>query len=480
MKLIPGTVLFLIMNGLVLTGCSQFKSIDTRLPAEKTVAMAAQITLPQQSHARGEAHNWWVQFNDATLNKLMQDAWARNNSLQIASSALESARALWQGAKRDRLPHTELTASQTRSQLPENKIAAGSPAINTQVQAQFDSQWEVDVFGRLRNQAAYAHAQAQWAAADLAAVRSTISSEVAAAYVQLRSAQLQLRIAQENREKQWQTFALTQTYAQVGRSDSLDVARAEAQYELTQANEQQFIGQINTHINRLAVLTGTAKGELKQKLTAYENLPNVPAQFDLGDTAALIASRPDIVKAQQKARAALANYNIQVADLYPSIQLTGGLGFVASDWNNLGNSGTDTFYFGPRLRWAAFDLGRVQARIDAADAQSRGALLQLDEALLVALEEIDNAMVYFGQEEQRRAGLQKAVNASALAAKAAREKFALGVGDLSTVLDVERSHLAISAQYAQSEAQLLLDLIRVYKSLGAGSPANNNLVAQGR
>jgi len=470
MKRMSVTALALVINGAVLLGCSSFKPLDTQVPAQRTAALAEQIKLPQQAQAKGDTYNWWVQFNDDTLNQLMQDAWARNNSLQIASSALDAARALWQHAQRDRLPQTELTASEIRSGLPQAQIAPGRERISTQVQAQFDSQWEVDLFGRLRNQAAYAQAQAQWAQADLAAVRSSISAEVAAVYVQLRSSQLQLRIAAENRQTQAQTYDLTKAYAQVGRSDALDVARAEAQFLLTQANEQQFSAQVNTHINRLAVLTGNPMPLLKEKLTAYQSLPAVPAQFDLGDTKALIATRPDIRKAEQKARAALAQYNVQVADLYPSIQLTGGLGFVAADWNGLGDSGTDSFYFGPRLRWGAFDFGRVQARIKAADAQSQAAMRQLDETLLLALEEIDNAMVDFGQEEQRRMGLQKAAAASAAAAKAAREKFALGVGDLSTVLDVERSHLAVSAEFAQSEARLLLDLIRIYKSLGTGAP----------
>lgn len=470
MKRMSVTALALIINGAVLLGCSSFKPLDTQVSAQQTTQLAEQIKRPQQGQAQGDTYNWWVQFNDDTLNQLMQDAWAHNNSLQMASSALDAARALWQNAQRDRLPSTQLSASEIRRGLPDAQVAPGSAPINNQVQAQFDSQWELDLFGRLRNQAAYAKAQTMWAQADLAAVRSSISAEVAAVYVQLRSSQLQLRIAAENRQTQAQTFDLTKAYAQVGRSDALDVARAEAQFQLTRANEQQYSAQVNTHINRLAVLTGNPMPVLKEKLTAYQQLPNVPAQFNLGDTQALIAARPDIRKAEQKARAALANYNVQVADLYPSIQLTGGLGFVAADWNSLGDAGTDSFYFGPRLRWGAFDFGRTQARIKAADAQSQVALRQLDETLLLALEEIDNAMVDFGQEELRRAGLQKAAAASAAAAKAAREKFALGVGDLSTVLDVERSHLAVSAEYAQSEARLLLDLIRIYKSLGTDAP----------
>ena len=264
MKRMSVTALALIINGAVLLGCSSFKPLDTQVSAQQTTQLAEQIKRPQQGQAQGDTYNWWVQFNDDTLNQLMQDAWAHNNSLQMASSALDAARALWQNAQRDRLPSTQLSASEIRRGLPDAQVAPGSAPINNQVQAQFDSQWELDLFGRLRNQAAYAKAQTMWAQADLAAVRSSISAEVAAVYVQLRSSQLQLRIAAENRQTQAQTFDLTKAYAQVGRSDALDVARAEAQFQLTRANEQQYSAQVNTHINRLAVLTGNPMPVLKK------------------------------------------------------------------------------------------------------------------------------------------------------------------------------------------------------------------------
>lgn len=471
-------ILMLSISLLMVSACSQYKPINASVSPQQTQAMAAQLVLPAQAKTTGDTHSWWLQFNDATLNSLMSQARENNNSVFIASQSLASARALWDYAKRDQLPHTEFLASETRQGLTGQQKPTGGNAINTQTLAQFDSQWEVDLFGRLRNQSAAAKAQTAWAEADLAAVRVSIRAEVAVAYVQLRSAQQQWKIAEENREKQKQTLELTRSFADVGRADGLDIARAQAQYELTQANAQLFAAQINTQINRLAVLTVQPQNELKQQLSVPQNLPNVPAQFNLGASEAIFSGRPDIQKAQQKAMIALAQYNVQVADLYPSIQFSGAVGFNAADWNTLGDSGTDFFSFGPRLRWAAFDMGRVQARIRSADALSLAAVRQLNETLLVALEETDNAMVDFGQEELRRNGLQKAAIASDQAAKAAREKFSLGIGDLSTVLEVERNHLAISAQYAQSEAQLLLNLIRIYKNLGGGAEAtgNNSLV----
>lgn len=463
---------YLLLTAAMLSACAQYKPLETAVTPERTQALAAQLTLPAKADTAGQNAQWWLQFNDASLNQLLEKARAHNSSLLIARDNLAAARALFDYAKRDQLPHTQLSAERMQKGLTAAQTPAGASSTQTSSTAQFDSQWEVDLFGRLRNQTAAAKAQSAWAQADLAAVQVSISAEVAAAYVQLRGAQQQWRIAQDNSDKQKQTLDLTAAFVNVGRADSLDIARAQAQYELTRANAELYNAQINTHINRLAVLTASPLSELKPQLSGLQNLPSVPAHFNLGPTQNLFSGRPDILKAEQKARAALAQYNVQVADLYPSIEFTGAIGFNAANWNNLAEAGTDFYSFGPRIRWSAFDMGRVQARIRASDAQSRVALTQLDETLLQALEETDTAMVDFSQEELRRNGLQKATLASNQAAKAAREKFALGVGDLSTVLEVERNHLAISAQYAQSETQMLLNLIRIYKSIGGGLTAD--------
>ena len=157
-----------------------------------------------------------------------------------------------------------------------------------------------------------------------------------------------------------------------------------------------------------------------------------------------------------------------MADLYPRVTFSGGLGYLSTDWTRLGNSDTDTFSFSPRIQWAAFNLGRVDAQIDAADARTQARIAEFEQQVLVALEETDNALQNFSREEERRTGLQRALNASNQAADMANKKFEVGSSDFLTVLDAQRSQLVVSAELAQSDMQVLLNLVAVYKSLGGG------------
>ena len=256
--------------------------------------------------------------------------------------------------------------------------------------------------------------------------------------------------------------------AEVGRGDQLDSARAEAQLKLTRASIPSLKAQINLSINRLAVLSGEAPETLRTQLTVDQPLPSLPTALAVGDPLSLLQRRPDIQAAEQALKGAVAEYNVRVADLYPRISLDGSLGYLSTDWSRLGEEPTETFVFAPSIRWAAFDLGRVHAHINAADARAQARLAEFEQSVQRALEETDNALQNFSREEERRATLQQAARASTQAARFARQKFEIGSGDFFSVLDAERSQLDINAQLAQSETQLLLNLIAIYKALGGG------------
>jgi len=254
----------------------------------------------------------------------------------------------------------------------------------------------------------------------------------------------------------------------VGRGDQLDTARAQAQLELTRAAIPGLRARVNVAINRLAVLTGQAPETLQTRLATPQPLPSLPATLAVGDPVSLLQRRPDIQLAEQALKGAVAEYNVRVADLYPRISLDGSLGYLSTDWSRLGEEPTETFVFAPTIRWAAFDLGRVQAQINAADARTQARLAEFEQSVQRALEDTDNALQNFSREEERRTSLRQAAQAGAQAARFARQKFELGSGDFLSVLDAERAQLDINAQLAQSETQLLLNMVAIYKALGGG------------
>lgn len=462
---------------LMISACSGFKSVENAQQLAQIPTTPAAFTLPQGASAEKPVADWWAQLQDAQLNQLITDSLQHNHSIRIAQASLQESRAYLRNSKLDRYPTVEASASGTRQRQSVDISGDASVPITETYQAGFDASWELDIFGRVRNGVKLSKAQVAARAADLQAAQVSVAAEVASAYISLRGNQYLLDVAERNAKNQQESLQLTQRFEEVGRGDKLDVARAEAQLELTRATIPALQAQVNTALNRLGVLTGTPNESLKLTLSAVKALPAIPVSFAVGNPADLLKRRPDVRRAEQALAGAVAEYNIQVADLYPGISFTGSLGYLSTDWNRLGNDETETFSITPRIHWAAFNLARVNAQIDAADARTQQRVAEFEQRVLVALEETDNALQNFSREEERRTGLQRALAASNQAAFFARKKFEVGSSDFLTVLDAERSQLTVSAQLAQSDMQVLLNLIAVYKALGGGWEFQQQAVA---
>ncbi|MFA7006505.1 MAG: TolC family protein, partial [Verrucomicrobiia bacterium] len=197
-------------------------------------------------------------------------------------------------------------------------------------------------------------------------------------------------------------------------------------------------------------------------------LPALPALVNIASPSELLRRRPDIRAVEQALAAATARIGVQTADLFPRVTFNGNIALESSQISGLAKGGADTFSFGPRLSWAAFDLGRGRARIKAARASADAELAFYEKTVLLALEETENALVEFGRERARRNHLAAAASAAGDAFKLARQRYDGGVSDFLAVLDAERSQLAIEAQLAQSETRTATALVAIYKSLGGG------------
>lgn len=463
---------------LMIAACSGFKSVEQAQQLANVPATPAAFNLPQGATAATPVADWWAQLQDAQLTQLVQESLQHNHNIRIAQASLQESRAYVRNSKLDRYPTLEASASGTRQRQSVDISGDVNAPITETFQAGFDASWELDIFGRVRNGVKLSQAQVAAREADLQAVHVSVAAEVASAYISLRGNQYLLDVAERNAKNQQESLQLTRRFEEVGRGDQLDVARAEAQLELTRATIPALQAQVNAALNRIGVLTGQPTEQLKASLAEVRSLPVIPVSFAVGNPADLLKRRPDIRRAEQALAGSVAEYNIRVADLYPGIRFTGGIGYLATDWDRLGNQETETFSFTPRIHWAAFNLGRVNAQIAAADARTQQRIAEFEQRLLVALEETDNALQNFSREEERRAGLQRALAASNQAALFARKKFEVGSSDFLTVLDAERSQLSVSAQLAQSDMQVLLNLVAVYKALGGGWELQGQAVAR--
>jgi multidrug efflux system outer membrane protein len=194
----------------------------------------------------------------------------------------------------------------------------------------------------------------------------------------------------------------------------------------------------------------------------------LPAIVAIGTPEELLRRRPDIRAAERALAAFTARVGMATADLFPRVTFHGRAALEAAHLSGLGQSGSEAYSFGPRISWAALDLGRVRARLKAADAHAEAQLAFYERTVLAALEETENALVDFGRSQARRDYLQASARAAEQAVTLAEDRYRQGVADFLPVLDAQRTLLSVQDQLAQSQTRTATALVSVYKALGGG------------
>lgn len=411
---------------------------------------------------------FWKQFDDQTLNQLIEDALQSNHDLRIALARFAEARAVLGETTLDIAPTITASGGYVEQRSSRAEPAAAFGRNQEFYDAGFDAFWELDFFGRVRRSIQAGYADAESAEASLRDAQVIVIAEVARTYFELRGQQSQLDVARRNVANQRETFDLTNIRLQAGRGTELDTSRAQAQLSTTLASIGPLEAAVARSQHRLAVLTGRTPEALQELLAPARDLPPLPQIAAVGSPEAMLRRRPDIRVAERDLAAATARIGVAVADLFPRVSFTGGVGSVATRASGLGDSGNDTYTLAPGLTWAALDLGRVRARIAGARARTEASLARYEQTVLRALEETENALVTHARARERLAHATEAAAASATAARLARLRFEGGLVDFLQVLDAERTLLEAEDRLAQSRTEAATSLIAVYKALGGG------------
>ena len=381
---------------------------------------------------------FWTLLNEPALNGLVADALIANKDLARAAGNLAASRAAARLAGFDAFPTVTVGGSYSRVLASEHQFIGPPGATRSQrtidtYEAGFDAFWELDFFGRVRRSKEAARADLGAAEATLRDAIVIVTAEVVRNYCVLRGLQDQLAVAERNAANQQHTLDLTQVRLNAGRGTELDVSRAAAQLATTQAGIPQLHTSIKTTIHRLSVLTGRRPEELVPDLSPPKPMPELPPLNDIGGPDTLLRRRPDIRVAERNLAAATARIGVSVADLFPRVTFVGSVGYNAGTSQALGSSASQTYFVGPGISWAAFDLGRVRSRIGIARAQTDIALAEYEAAVLNALEDTENSLVNFGDAQRREgswcARRRKALARPSLPANASRgaERFPQGV-----------------------------------------------------
>jgi multidrug efflux system outer membrane protein len=378
------------------------------------------------------------------------------------------ARALRREARFDLAPTVTAAGGYTKERFAAGNSPIGVPFDARYYDAGFDAFWELDLFGRVRRNIEAQSAEVQAAQATLRDAQVSVTAEVARTYFELRGAQTQLAVARRNVDNQRETLELTQARLEAGRSTELDTAQAGSQLSSTLATIGPLEAAVSRDMHRLAVLTGREPTALDGLLAASRELPELPRITAVGDPAGLLRRRPDIRVAERELAASTARVGVAIGDLFPKVTFNGNFTYAATEPGYLGRSDSRGYVIGPGISWAAFDLGRVKARIAGSRAGADAALAGYEQAVLRSLEETENALVTHARTRESLKDADDAARQSLTAASIARTRYEGGMVDFLVVLDAERTELAAEDRLAQSRTEAATSLIAVYKALGGG------------
>jgi NodT family efflux transporter outer membrane factor (OMF) lipoprotein len=436
---------------------------------------------------------WWVSFNDSLLTEFIRRAEFGNLDLQAAVGRVAEARAIRGVATGRYWPDIVLGGAYSYQKLSENGLQgaqAGPPGEGQEgatslLADPFDSwtvglslSWEIDLFGRIRRTVEAADAQLQASVEDYRDVLVTLYAEVGSAYVDARAFQARLDFARQNVAAQENSLELTRDRFNAGLTSALDVAQAEQNLAQTGSTIPALEIGLEASLNRLAVLLGEPPGSIHDELAQDAPLLEPDDKVAYGIPADLLRRRPDIRQAERLLASQTARIGIATADLYPTLSLGGTVGLEALDFDDLGEGSSVFWSIVPKISWPIFTGGKIRNQIRAEEARTAQALAAYEQTVLRALEEVQNALVAYGQEKMRRDRLREAVNASQRAVDLVETQYLSGLTNFQNFLDSQRSLFRQQDELAESAGQVVKNLIDLNRALGGGwSPSQAEVTA---
>ena len=418
---------------------------------------------------------WWIGFNDPTLNSLISRALEQNLDIAAAYARIRQARAGLEEADASLLPAGALIGQDARQRQslnsPTGSIAKNFPGYS-RYQSDYSlgaaASWEIDLAGGLRRGAEAAGAEAEAAEAAGVATRISVAAEVADAYLRLRGDQARIKVIQEQIDTDQHLLDLVRLRFSHELASDREVAQAEALLAQARAALQPLEIDRAAQSHRLAVLVGAQPGALDAELGQPATLPDVPAVPGETPAGDLLRRRPDLIAAERNLAAANAKIGVALSEYYPKLSLSGLFGFESLSSGTLLKQSSFQPQAAAGLRWRLFDFGRVDAEVEQAKGAEAEALAQYRQSVLRAAGEVEDAFSTLVQTEAHGQELTREVAALKRARDASQVAYERGVIPLTDVLDADRQLLSAQDALTQTRADAARAAVGSYRALGGG------------
>lgn len=433
----------------------------------QNLAPAQFAQTPSVPEASGAAQMTRAFVDSAQLQRVVDEVLANNRDLRAAAARLKQAEALAESAGAQRLPSVSAGANASRQRAANDQGVFNnfnSYGVNA------TASWEVDLWGRASANARAAGYDAQSAALDRDAAQLSLAGTALNLQAQLIGLGHRLKFAKETLEVQRQLLGLVKARVDAGRGTSVDLARAEALVATTAATVPALRNAACLTRLQLDVLRGQPPADCDK--ADADPLPPMPQPrvVSLGalpDPAGLLAQRPDVRSAAVRAEAAAARAHVAWAARWPSLGLTGQIGWSASRGGDLFKSATEIHSIAAALNWNFLDFGARRAEADAAKAGFEAAVATAEQAQLTALQDAQGSLSTLRETEQQTVAQALAAEATTRARDLALKRYEAGVTDFYQLLSAEQDRLSAQDQLIQRETDRAVALLSVHKAFAA-------------
>lgn len=449
-----------------LTGCTTVGA-DYRTPTLDVPAHWIDADAAMADGDQDGLRTWWRTFQDPLLDRLVAQALAHNQDLDIALARLRQARAERVQIASTALPEVSVGAG--------GEAARGSKALSSQPGGQartwrlgLDASWELDLFGGTRRAIKAADAGIQALAEDHRALQVSLVAELVADYAGLRAAQLRLVIAQDNIHTLAEAERLAEQAHRSGLGTLADVTLARAERETAEAQPPLLDADIARFSHAIGVLAGGFPGDWHADLVTSAPALPMPAELPLSLPSDVIRQRPDLRADERRLATATAQIGVAQAARFPAFRIPLGLVTTASVIHDLFSSASLAWSAAVQGNQSLYDADRARAGVAAAQANADAVRRVYERDVRLALRDVENALTAWTSQRQRQAALQKAVADSQQALQQATQRYAHGLSAYLPVLVAQRSLIQARDALALSQLAQLQGGIALYKALGAG------------
>jgi NodT family efflux transporter outer membrane factor (OMF) lipoprotein len=423
---------------------------------------------PRVKSAPADYSAWWTVFGDPILNDLVRTAYAQNVNLRTAASRVLEARAQRAIAVGELFPQQQAASGTVNHTQVSGNIANVPPHRYFDTWAAgFNLSWEIDFWGKIRRTIESADDVLASTVDDYDNVMVTLIGDVAAAYVQYRTFELQILYTRQNVELQRGLLKIATAQWKSGQKGELPVVQSTSLLEQLEATVPQLeIGLRQTN-NQLCVLLGIPPTELAAKL-GKAPIPESPPEAVVGIPADLIRRRPDLRSAERLVAAQNAQIGVAEANFYPAFFINGNIGYEAMDLGRLFASRSFTGQVGPAFQWSILNYGRLLNNVRLQDFKTQELVATYQQKVLTAAQEVENGLITFLNARREAEHLAASVTAAGRAVKITSDQLNAGVIDFTPVFVASQFLAQDQNAYAQARGDIALGLVAVYRALGGG------------